>query len=86
MSKCDFCYDEITKGGVPACVAACPTRALTIGERDELQAGAGGGQVFAPLPDYAYTEPGTVFKPHRLSKLVNSKLGTIANAEENKDV
>ena len=36
-SKCDFCREELKKGGVPACVAACPTRALTFGELDELQ-------------------------------------------------
>jgi anaerobic dimethyl sulfoxide reductase subunit B (iron-sulfur subunit) len=85
MSKCDFCYDEITTGGVPTCVAACPTRALTIGELDELRNNDGGGHVFAPLPDFSYTEPGAVFKPHRFSKPVNSLAGTIANPEENKD-
>jgi anaerobic dimethyl sulfoxide reductase subunit B (iron-sulfur subunit) len=36
MSKCDFCRDQLRAGGVPACVAACPTRALTIGELDAL--------------------------------------------------
>jgi anaerobic dimethyl sulfoxide reductase subunit B (iron-sulfur subunit) len=86
MSKCDFCYDEITAGNDPVCVAACPTRALTIGELDELQKCADGRHPFAPLPDHAYTAPGAVFKPHRLSKPGKSKVGTIANPEENKDV
>ena len=86
MSKCDFCIDEIAIGNDPACVAACPTRALTIGELDELQKGSEGRAVFAPLPDPVYTTPGAVFKPHRLSKPGNSKIGTIANPEENKDV
>jgi DMSO reductase iron-sulfur subunit len=83
MSKCDFCRDEIAAGGVPACVAACPTRALTFGEHDELHSGAQGQQAFAPLPDYAYTAPGAVFKPHALSKPVGSDAGHIANPEEN---
>lgn len=38
MSKCDFCSDEITAGGIPACVAACPTRALSFGEHDKILA------------------------------------------------
>ena len=82
MSKCDFCTDEIRAGNDPACVSACPTRALTIGELDEMQKGAEDVQAFAPLPDPAHTGPGAVFKPHRLSKPVNSKSGTIANPEE----
>ena len=85
MSKCDFCRDELAAGGVPACVAACPTRALTIGEFDALNSGAGGQQTFAPLPDNGYTAPGAVFKPHSLSKPVDSKAGHIANPEENND-
>ena len=35
MSKCNFCRDELKAGGVPACVASCPTRALRFGELDE---------------------------------------------------
>jgi anaerobic dimethyl sulfoxide reductase subunit B (iron-sulfur subunit) len=85
MSKCDFCYDEITSGGVPACVAACPTRALTYAELDELSKGEYGQHVFAPLPDHTLTTPAAVFKPHRSVKPVNSQWGHIANPEENKD-
>lgn len=85
MSKCDFCRDEIATGGVPACVAACPTRALTFGERDDLQSAAKGWKAFAPLPDPSCTAPGSVFKPHALSKPVESTAGRIANPEENKD-
>ncbi len=33
--KCDFCIDRLAKGGEPACVIACPTRALKFIRIDE---------------------------------------------------
>lgn len=36
--KCRFCYDRMKEGQVPACITACPTGALTYGERDEMLA------------------------------------------------
>jgi len=38
MNKCDFCPDRVAKGQATACAAACPTGALTFGERGELLA------------------------------------------------
>jgi len=85
MSKCDFCRDELKAGYDPACVAACPTRALNFGEFDDLQQGVGGQQTMAPLPDQELTAPSAVFKPHKMSKPLNSPAGHIANPEETKD-
>jgi anaerobic dimethyl sulfoxide reductase subunit B (iron-sulfur subunit) len=85
MSKCDFCRDALKAGNVPACVAACPTRALIYGEFEELQQIAGGQQTIAPLPDHELTAPSAVFKPHKMSKPLNSSAGYIANPEETKD-
>jgi anaerobic dimethyl sulfoxide reductase subunit B len=85
MSKCDFCRDELKAGGQPACVAACPTRALKFGEFDQLQQDCGGQTTTAPLPDHGLTAPCTVFKPHRMGKAVNSRAGGIANPEEIQD-
>ena len=85
MSKCDFCRDELKVGKAPACVAACPTRALDFGEFSDLQPGSAGQQTMAPLPDQELTAPGAVFKPHQMSKPLNSPAGHIANPEEIKD-
>ncbi len=38
MTKCDLCYDRIRDGLKPACVAACPLRALDAGPLEELKA------------------------------------------------
>ena len=44
MTKCNFCAEEIERGSLPACVAACPMRALDFGERAELE------ERYGPLP------------------------------------
>ena len=37
VKKCTMCYDNrISKGGIPACVEACPMEALTFGKRSDL--------------------------------------------------
>lgn len=87
MSKCDFCKDELEAGNAPACVAACPTRALTLvdidkvsGDQNDFAKGA-----FAPLPNPGLTEPRISFAPHNKSRPAGSQAGRIANPEENKD-
>jgi anaerobic dimethyl sulfoxide reductase subunit B (iron-sulfur subunit) len=88
MTKCDFCRDELRVGGVPACVAACPTRALNFGEFDELKQDLilDVQKAMAPLPDHGLTEPRAFFKSHRRSRPAGSTAGHIANPEENSDV
>jgi formate dehydrogenase iron-sulfur subunit len=36
VSKCNLCYDRVAAGKAPACVDACPEKALVYGERDQL--------------------------------------------------
>lgn len=40
VQKCDFCYERVVDGGVPACVEACPNQTTIFGDRDELLAEA----------------------------------------------
>ena len=85
MGKCDFCRDELKAGKAPACVAACPTRALNFGDYDEMQQNVGEQKPIAPLPDPELTASTAIFRPHKMSKPINSPVGHIANPEEIKD-
>ncbi len=38
LAKCDMCNDRIHNGLAPACVTACPTGAMTFGNREEILA------------------------------------------------
>ena len=85
MTKSDFCRAEIEQGGVPACVAGCPTRALQFGEYDQLAAGQDAGPPMDPLPPTVLTEPNFIPGPHRDAKSGHSRSGAICNPEEVKD-
>jgi len=39
MVKCDLCYERAKTGQIPACVEACPTKALKFGSEKDLAAG-----------------------------------------------
>ena len=82
MTKCDFCRDYLEQGKPPACVSACPTRALDFGEYDDLVAKYGKSQIVAPLPDSSITHPNLLIKANRNSKPAGSKVGKISNPEE----
>jgi len=38
LAKCDMCNDRVHNGLKPACVTACPTGAMTFGDREEILA------------------------------------------------
>ena len=82
MSKCTMCSDYLDAGQDPACVAACPSRALEVGELEELRAQYGELAEVAPLPEAALTEPAFVIKPTAKIKPVRSNAGKLANPKE----
>lgn len=83
MSKCDLCYDYRSSDQDPACVSACPSRALDWGPLAELaERYPGGSAGFAPLPDPSITQPNLVIRPHRDAQPVGSGTGSIANPKE----
>ncbi len=64
MEKCTFCVDRQQKGLRPACVVACPTRALDCGPEEEIVAKYGNvRQVEGGFADPALTKPNIIFKP-----------------------
>lgn len=80
MTKCNMCYDAVDAGEQPACVEACPSRALEFGEREELEAKYGNVHEVSPLPTAKITDPSLVITPHRHSAPVGA--GILANPEE----
>ena len=82
MTKCDFCRDYQQEGKAPACVAACPNRALDYGEYEELAAKYGEVNVIAPLPDPGITQPNLVITRGKNAKPAGSKAGKVSNPEE----
>ncbi|HEY3365884.1 MAG TPA: DMSO/selenate family reductase complex B subunit [Symbiobacteriaceae bacterium] len=63
--KCNLCVDLIEKGREPACVAACPVRAIHVGPIAELKKQFGGTMQVKSLPDPALTKPNSLYTPHR---------------------
>jgi anaerobic dimethyl sulfoxide reductase subunit B (iron-sulfur subunit) len=82
VSKCDFCVDDLARGLPPACVAACPNRALDYGEYAEMASRHGGTDRVFPLPDTLVARPALFIKPHRHAALVDSRDPEVGNWEE----
>jgi anaerobic dimethyl sulfoxide reductase subunit B (iron-sulfur subunit) len=82
VTKCHFCYDLIGLGQPPACVAACPMRALDFGDLAELRRKYSGTREVFPLPEASLTEPAVIIKPHRDASRATKDTAEVANWEE----
>lgn len=82
MTKCDLCADYREQGQDPACVAACPSRALGWGEIEDLRKEHGTNASVEPLPDPSITRPNLVIIPHRDAQKSGQGTGSIANPKE----
>lgn len=63
ISKCHFCYERWDQGEKPACIASCPTNALSSGNLAELRNIQGGVTQPKGLPDPDLTKPSWVIIP-----------------------
>ena len=82
MTKCDFCQDLQAQGLNPACVDACPMRALGYGDLSELRQKYGMVDAIEPLPSADITHPAIVITPHKHSQLSGQGTGKIIKLEE----
>ena len=82
VNKCDMCAAEIAAGGKPICVTACPMRALDWGEKDELIAKYGEGNVeIEPLPKNS-TGANFIVNPHPNAQKSGEGTGSVVNLDE----
>ena len=75
MGKCDMCADLRAAGENPACVDACPLRALGWGEMAELRKKYGNINAVDPLPDGSLTGPSMIITPHRHAQALSKGAG-----------
>jgi anaerobic dimethyl sulfoxide reductase subunit B (iron-sulfur subunit) len=75
MSKCDMCADLRAIDKNPACVDACPLRALDWGEMTELREKYGNITTVDPLPDASITGPSMILTLHRHTQLLSNGAG-----------
>ncbi|MBI5301785.1 MAG: dimethylsulfoxide reductase subunit B [Chloroflexi bacterium] len=82
MTKCNFCEDLLAQGQNPACVDACPMRAIEFGDIAELRAKYGTLAEIEPLPSAKITQPHAVVTPHRNAQASGKGTGKIMNLPE----
>jgi len=82
MTKCDFCRQDVEQGGTPACVAACPMRAMDFGEIADLRVKYGDRCEVFPLAPAHKTQPNLVVRAHQDAHKANAETARIADPED----
>jgi anaerobic dimethyl sulfoxide reductase subunit B (iron-sulfur subunit) len=85
MGKCDFCADYISQGRPPACVSACPMRALDFGPIELLELKYGENRDIYPLPHGSAILPAWIVKNHPAHEKARNLKASIINREEVKN-
>ena len=80
-AKCDGCVDLVRNGELPACVLACPARAIKFGSVEEMAARGERGNI-APLPEASYTVPNLFIRSCRDALPAGDANGKVANPLE----
>ncbi|NMC40506.1 MAG: hypothetical protein GYA43_04940, partial [Bacteroidales bacterium] len=66
----------------PACVDACPMRALDFGTYGEMSQKYGNEKELYPLPDPGFFDPGMIIKPHRNAVRAKNENAKVADKKE----
>ncbi len=82
MTKCDLCRDEVAQGRVPACVAACPMRAIGFGDISDLRTRHGDQCEVYPLARTDKTQPNLVVRAHKDVNKAKAQSARITPPEE----
>ena len=74
VRKCDMCTGRLAEGEAPACVAACPTQAISIQlvEVQDIEKRGGDGVSMPGAPDPTYTLPTTQYVGERAQALTTT--------------
>ena len=62
MKKCNFCVDKWKNGSLPACVDACPTRAMDAGPLAELKTRYGDSKEASAFVYSSRVKPSVIFR------------------------
>lgn len=79
LQKCHFCVDFVDAGMAPACVTACPNRALDFGDFDQLRGLHGNVFRVFPLADPSIAGPALIIQPHRNAGIAQDRSPEVAN-------